>query len=80
VVDFEPPSALFVPDENPLQYYHAIAHIAKKILRSGGTLYLETHESFHSELSAMLFANGFQEIELGKDLNGKPRFVSCKKL
>jgi release factor glutamine methyltransferase len=80
VVNYEPFSALFVPDENPLLFYHAIAHIAKKILHCGGVLYLETHENYHSELAAMLFENNFHEIELREDLNGKPRFVSCKKL
>ena len=80
VVNYEPLSALFVPNENPLVFYHAIAHIAKKNLRYGGSLYFETHENYHAELSAMLFENNFQEIELWKDLNGKPRFISCKKL
>jgi release factor glutamine methyltransferase len=80
VVNYEPGAALFVPDENPLLFYRAIAHIAKKNLREGGTLYFETHENYHIELSAILLENGFHEIELGNDLNGKPRFVSCKKL
>jgi len=80
VVDYEPGTALFVPDNNPLIFYNAIAHIAKKILRKGGSLYFETHEKFHSELSAMLTKTGFKEIELWNDMNGKPRFISCKKL
>ena len=80
VVDYEPGTALFVPDSNPLIFYDAIAHIAKKILREGGFLYFETHERFHSELSAMLAKTGFKEIELWNDMNGKPRFISCKKL
>jgi release factor glutamine methyltransferase len=80
VVNYEPFAALFVPDENPLLFYRAIAQIAKKILRSGGSLYFETHENYQSELSAMLFENDFREIELRKDINGKPRFISCKKL
>ena len=80
VIDYEPDNALFVPDENPLIFYHAIAKIAKKLLRKGGVLYFETFEKFHSELSAMLAKLGFKEIELWNDLNGKPRFVTCKKL
>jgi len=80
VVDYEPDVALFVPDINPLIFYNAIAHIAKKILHKGGLLYFETHEKFHSELSAMLAETGFKEIELWNDINNKPRFISCKKL
>ena len=80
VIDFEPSSALFVPDENPLVFYEAIAKTAKKILHDGGVLYFETHEKFHSELSALLSDTGFKEIKLWNDLNGKPRFAGCKKL
>jgi release factor glutamine methyltransferase len=80
VVDYEPSSALFVPDENPLVFYDAIAKVAKKNLRKGGVLYFETHEQFHSELSIMLAELNFQDIKLWNDLNDKPRFVSCKKL
>ena len=80
VTDYEPNIALFVPDENPLIFYEAITQIAKKILREGGFLYFETHEKFHAELSAMLAKMDFKEVELWNDLNGKPRFVSCKKL
>ena len=80
VADNEPCIALFVPDENPLIFYNAIAKIAKILLREGGVLYFETHEKFHFELSAMLTETGFKELELWNDMNGKPRFVSCKKL
>jgi len=80
VVNFEPNSALFVPDENPLLFYMVIAETAKKILRRGGVLYFETHEKFHSELSAILVELDFKEITLWNDLNNKPRFASCKKL
>jgi len=80
IIHYEPPSALFVPDENPLVFYDAIAKTAKKNLRKGGTLYFETHEKFHSELSTMLGDLDFKEITLWNDINGKPRFGSCKKL
>jgi release factor glutamine methyltransferase len=80
IVDFEPNSALFVPDEKPLLFYGAIAKVAKKILRKGGILYFETHEKFHLELSEMLSKLDFKEIKLWNDINGKPRFASCKKL
>jgi release factor glutamine methyltransferase len=80
VVQYEPHEALFVPDENPLIFYDAIANVAIKNLREGGVLSFETHEEFHLELSAMLAQKGFKEISLWNDLNGKPRFASGKKL
>jgi len=80
VVDFEPQKALFVPDESPLIFYNAIANFAKKNLRAGGVLYFETYEKFHFELSEMLTYLDFKEIILWNDINGKPRFGSCKKL
>jgi len=80
VVNYEPSAALFVPDENPLIFYDAIANAAKKILREGGVLYFETHEKYHSELTTLLLGKDFIEITLWNDINGKPRFASCKKL
>jgi release factor glutamine methyltransferase len=80
VIDFEPSLALVVPDENPLIFFEAIAEIAKKNLRKGGSLYLETYEKFHLELFEMFTEKGFKEVELWNDINDKPRFASCKKL
>ena len=80
VVQYEPHDALFVPDENPLIFYDAISNMAQKNLREGGVLFFETHEKFHLELSAMLAEKGFKELNFWKDLNGKPRFASGKKL
>jgi len=80
VVDYEPPAALYVPDANPLIFYDAITKCAKKILRTGGFLYFETYEKYQSDIFTMLTAQGFKEIELGNDINGKPRFVCSEKL
>ena len=80
IVDYEPHNALFVPDEEPLIFYEAIANIAKIILRSGGLLYFEIHEKFHLDLFATLSNYHFKEIEFWNDINGKPRFIRCKKL
>ncbi|MDR2970556.1 MAG: peptide chain release factor N(5)-glutamine methyltransferase [Bacteroidales bacterium] len=80
IVGYEPEGALFVPDDNPLVFYIAIADTAKKILRKGGVLYFEIHEIFASEVREMLSKKGFKEVELWNDINGKPRFVCAKKL
>jgi release factor glutamine methyltransferase len=80
VVNYEPENALFVPDENPLIFYVAIAEMAKKILRKGGELYFETHENFAFDVCEMLSQKEFKEIEVWNDMNGKSRFVNAKKL
>jgi len=75
VVNYEPNVALFVPDENPLVFYKAIANIAIKNLRKGGSLFFETHEKFHLELTEILAELGFKEIKLWNDISGRPRFT-----
>jgi release factor glutamine methyltransferase len=80
VRDFEPPLALFVPDEDPLLYYRHIAGLGKKVLHPGGMLYLEIHEKSWRQMKDLLQKSGFENIELRKDINGKDRMISaCKK-
>ena len=76
VKDHEPSSALFVPDDDPLLFYKAIADIGKHCLCNGGKLYLETHHLFHEALCQMLKNNGYQNVRAMKDINGKDRFMS----
>jgi release factor glutamine methyltransferase len=79
VRDFDPPRALFVPDEDPLLYYRHIAGLGKKVLRPGGMLYLEIHEKSGRQIKDLLQISGFENIILRRDINGKERMVSaCK--
>lgn len=75
VRDFEPSSALFVPDEDPLLYYRAIAGFAKSRLSCDGRLYLEINEAFGNETCKLLEYTGFQEVDLLKDFRGRNRFI-----
>jgi release factor glutamine methyltransferase len=75
VRDFEPASALFVPDEDPLVFYRHIAGFGQKALRPGGMLYLEIHENFGQQLIELLQKSGFDKVLLRKDINGKDRMV-----
>ena len=77
VRDLEPETALFVPDDNPLQFYSAIAGFSWKQLEIGGQLYLEIHEKFGTEVMDLLKDEGFVEIELRKDINGKERMIKA---
>jgi len=76
VLKFEPNIALFVPDEEPLKFYNTIIKKSKAALKIGGKLYFEINELFGNEVDSLMQQNGFQQIRIIKDLNGKDRFVS----
>ena len=77
VLDYEPASALFVPDEDPLVYYRHIARYCIQALRPGGMLYLEIHEDFGKRVFELLENEKFERIELRKDINGKDRMIKA---
>jgi release factor glutamine methyltransferase len=74
VVDFEPHSALFVPDNQPLLFYEKIAKFGRSHLNYNGKIFVETHEDYTSEV-AKLFAQTYQQVIVKKDLFGKERMV-----
>ena len=77
VLNHEPSLALFVPDEDPLLFYQAIAEYARKALRKGGKLYFEINPLYVFPLGEMLREQGFRDILPGKDQFGKNRFVKA---
>jgi release factor glutamine methyltransferase len=79
VLGFEPHSALFVPDEDPLKYYSAILKLARTSLLKEGKLYLEINEALGLETSLLVTSHGFRETSIIQDLNGKERFVKAIK-
>jgi release factor glutamine methyltransferase len=79
VLDFEPETALFVDDDNPLLFYRTIAGFAIKQLDHGGLLFFEINENFGPETVKMLCDQGFKEIRLLNDLQGKNRMVAARK-
>lgn len=78
VLDFEPSTALFVPDNDPLLFYRSIARTAKKILKPGGKLYFEIYELLATEMVEMLEGEGYSEIALREDFRGKPRMICAR--
>ncbi len=80
VLDFEPPTALFVADNNPLLYYRAIAAFASEYLKKGGFLFFEINEKFGPETANLLRVQGFAEVHLKTDLQGKNRMVVARNL
>ena len=78
VLDYEPYDALFVPDNDPLIYYRAIADFALVHLSRSGLLYLEINERFGPEIKTLLLIKEFDKVELIKDINGKDRFIRAE--
>ena len=74
VVEHEPHTALFVPDDDPLLFYKKIAHFGWSHLNYNGKVYLETHENYAREVAA-LFEGSYQQVLIRKDLFGKERMV-----
>jgi len=79
VLDHEPYSALFVPDNDPLIYYRAILEAAGMLLAPGGRIYFEINEAFGNEVASLTKRYGFTRVAVIKDLNGKERFVKGEK-
>ena len=75
VLSYEPELALFVPDNDPLLFYRAIAHYASKALKPGGRLLFETNTAYAHEVAQTMADEGFTAIEVRNDCFGKPRMV-----
>ena len=78
VLLYEPHSALFVKDEDPLTYYRALCRIADRHLRQGGVMYLEINEGLAEQTEA-IFKPKYDTL-LSKDLRGKYRFLRVRKV
>lgn len=77
VLAYEPHLALFVPNEDPLVFYNAIARFAKEKLRPGGSIFVEIHEDMGEQTKALFELNGFVAF-IKKDLQGKDRMVKAE--
>lgn len=75
VLDWEPHTALFVPDNNPLLFYRAIAEKATDMLTDGGKLYFEINRMYGKEICSMLAGMGYTGIELRKDFADNDRMI-----
>ena len=80
VLEHEPHLALFVPDDDPLRFYRAIAQYAQRALKPGGQLYFELNPLYARETEALLQDLGFAETEIKPDMFGKQRFLKAKKI
>lgn len=78
VTDFEPHTALFVPQDDPLIFYKAIANFAAKSLADTGLLFFEINENLGKETVTLLERKGFKNIELRQDMSGRDRMIKAK--
>mgnify|MGYP003663167121 CR=1 FL=1 len=79
VKDFEPDTALFVSDEDPLLFYRAIIDFAESHLSENGKLFVEINQYLGAETKALFKAHNFSEIELRKDIFGNDRMLKAIK-
>lgn len=75
VLEHEPSLALFVPDDDPLLFYRAIARFAQQALDTDGSLYFEINPLYADEMKQMLSDEGFLHTEVRKDQFDKQRFT-----
>ena len=80
VLDWEPFTALFVPDADPLLFYRKIAELGLSMLNIGGALYFEINRAYGQETVSMLEGLSYKQIELRKDEWGNDRMVKACKL
>ena len=77
VLDYEPHMALFVPDNNPLLFYRAIASYALSALVPSGRLYFEINPDYASQISDELKQQGWEDINVIPDMQRLNRFIYC---
>lgn len=79
VLDYEPHTALFVPNDDALRFYRAITLYAIIALKPGGRIYFEINSRFGKETAQLLTDNGFINALVIKDMYGLDRFVTATK-
>lgn len=79
VLDHEPEIALFVPDDDPLLFYRAIARYAAKALKAEGMLCLEVNPLYCADTCRLLTDYGFSHTNVHEDRFGRQRIVTAEK-
>ena len=80
VTAWEPALALYVPDDDPLLFYRAIARLGLgPALLPGGTILVEVNSAFARDTARLFHLYGYADVRLRDDLYGLPRYVRCKK-
>lgn len=77
VIDHEPSLALFVPDEDPLLFYSAIARIGHQVLLPGGRVMVELNAALAESTRQLFLDAGYNDVQLRNDQFGTPRMLSA---
>lgn len=77
VLDYEPSTALFVSDNDPLIFYRKILEFAQKTLKPSGEIWFEINEKFGNDMKNLCFEKGFKNVEIIKDFRGKERILKA---
>jgi len=75
VLAWEPATALFVPDDDPLRFYRRLGEVGQLLLRPGGGLYLEINEALSEETQVLLRGQGYAAVRGVADMFDRPRMV-----
>jgi release factor glutamine methyltransferase len=79
VLKHEPHIALFVPDEDALKFYKTIAEFAQTHLLANGNIFVEINETLGQQVTDLFTQNGFKNVTLKKDLQGKDRMIKASR-
>jgi len=77
VLDYEPPGALFVPNNDALLFYRRIAEVALNQLTPRGVVYVEINALLGRETAALFTEAGFTEVKIIRDISQKERFIEA---
>jgi release factor glutamine methyltransferase len=79
VLAWEPATALFVPDHDPLLFYRRLAEVGRQLLRPGGSIWLEINEQLGAETAALFDEDSFEHVAVVKDFLDRARFVRARR-
>lgn len=79
VLEYEPHLALFVDNNDPLLFYRTIVNFSVTNLKKEGVIYLEIHEALAEPVQELLMEEGFLQIEIRKDMQGKERMIKARR-
>lgn len=80
VLDYEPPTALFVSDSDPLLFYRRIAGIGQEALSKNGVIYFEINPLCAGKMVQLMEQTGYEDVRLHEDISHKHRFLSARKM
>lgn len=77
VLDHEPSLALFVPDDDPLRFYRAIAAIGQRCLCPGTPVLVEVNTALSDATRQLFIDAGYHDVEVRDDQFSRPRMIKA---